>query len=84
MRSTLALNFVLSGASARIFESLWFRLAGQSLGNSVRSASLVPAFGVLNSGLAALAFKLVDALRYVDIQIANAESELMQRNLNRC
>ena len=41
MRSTLALIFLLSGASALIFESLWFRLAGLSLGNSVWSASLV-------------------------------------------
>ena len=41
MRSTLVLIFFLSGASALIFESLWFRLAGLSLGNSVWSASLV-------------------------------------------
>lgn len=41
MRSTLGLIFFLSGASALIFESLWFRLAGLSLGNSVWSASLV-------------------------------------------
>ncbi len=41
MRSTLALIFFLSGASALIFESLWFRLVGLSLGNSVWSASLV-------------------------------------------
>ncbi len=41
MRSTLALVFFLSGASALIFESLWFRLVGLSLGNSVWSASLV-------------------------------------------
>lgn len=41
MRVTLAVIFFLSGASALIFESLWFRLAGLSLGNSVWSASLV-------------------------------------------
>jgi predicted membrane-bound spermidine synthase len=41
MRATLALIFFLSGASALIFELLWFRLAGLSLGNSVWSASLV-------------------------------------------
>ena len=41
MRSTLGLIFFLSGASALIFESLWFRLAGLTLGNSVWSASLV-------------------------------------------
>ncbi len=41
MRATLALIFFLSGASALVFEALWFRLAGLSLGNSVWSASLV-------------------------------------------
>jgi len=41
MRSTLVLIFFLSGASALTFESLWFRLAGLTLGNSVWSASLV-------------------------------------------
>ena len=41
MRLTLALIFFLSGASALVFESLWFRLVGLSLGNSVWSASLV-------------------------------------------
>lgn len=41
MRATLGLIFFLSGAAALIFESLWFRLAGLSLGNSVWSASLV-------------------------------------------
>lgn len=41
MRLTLAVIFFLSGASALVFESLWFRLAGLSLGNSVWSASLV-------------------------------------------
>ena len=41
MRALLAFIFFLSGSSALIFESLWFRLAGLSLGNSVWSASLV-------------------------------------------
>lgn len=41
MHSQLVLIFFLSGASALIFESLWFRLAGLTLGNSVWSASLV-------------------------------------------
>ena len=41
MRALVALIFFLSGASALVFESLWFRLAGLSLGNSVWSASLV-------------------------------------------
>jgi hypothetical protein len=57
MRSMLALIFGLSGASALIFESLWFRLAGLSLGNSVWSASLVLAAFMaglaLGNGLAA-------------------------------
>lgn len=41
MRVPLVLIFFLSGASALIFETLWFRLAGLSLGNSMWSASLV-------------------------------------------
>ncbi len=41
MRALLAVIFFLSGVSALVFESLWFRLAGLSLGNSVWSASLV-------------------------------------------
>ncbi len=41
MHAPLALIFFLSGASALIFEALWFRLAGLSLGNSTWSASLV-------------------------------------------
>lgn len=57
MRATLGLIFFLSGVSALIFESLWFRLAGLSLGNSVWSASLVLAAFMgglaLGNGLAA-------------------------------
>ena len=41
MRRTLSLIFLLSGVSALVFETLWFRLVGLSLGNSVWSASLV-------------------------------------------
>lgn len=41
MRASLVLIFFLSGASALIFETLWFRMAGLSLGNSMWSASLV-------------------------------------------
>ena len=41
MRAKFALIFFLSGTAALIFEALWFRLAGLSLGNSVWSASLV-------------------------------------------
>ncbi|HEY5624206.1 MAG TPA: spermidine synthase, partial [Gammaproteobacteria bacterium] len=41
MHSKLSLIFFLSGASALIFETLWFRLAGLSLGNSVWSVGLV-------------------------------------------
>ncbi len=41
MLTKLSLLFFLSGVSALIFETLWFRLAGLSLGNSVWSVSLV-------------------------------------------
>ncbi len=41
MQTTLVLIFFLSGVSALIFETLWFRLAGLALGNSVWSVSLV-------------------------------------------
>ncbi len=41
MRNVLALIFFLSGVSALVFETLWFRLVGLTLGNSVWSASLV-------------------------------------------
>lgn len=64
MRATLAVIFFLSGASALIFESLWFRLAGLSLGNSVWSASLVLAafMGGLALGNAVVA-RLHDRVR---------------------
>ncbi len=41
MQNVLALIFFLSGVSALVFETLWFRLVGLTLGNSVWSASLV-------------------------------------------
>ena len=41
MQSALVPIFFLSGIAGLIFETLWFRLAGLSLGNSVWSASLV-------------------------------------------
>ncbi len=50
MRITLSLIFFLSGVSALIFETLWFRLVGLSLGNSIWSASLV--LGAFMGGLA--------------------------------
>ena len=57
MPAALVLIFFLSGASALVFEALWFRLAGLSLGNSVWSASLVLAAFMgglaLGNGLAA-------------------------------
>ena len=37
----ICLVFFVSGTSALIFESLWFRLAGLALGNSVWSAALI-------------------------------------------
>jgi hypothetical protein len=41
MPSPLVLIFFMSGIAGLTFETLWFRLAGLSLGNSVWSASLV-------------------------------------------
>jgi spermidine synthase len=41
MPTTLTLIFFLSGVAALVFEALWFRLAGLSLGNSVWSATVV-------------------------------------------
>jgi len=41
MSMTLVPIFFLSGIAALIFETLWFRLAGLTLGNSVWSATLV-------------------------------------------
>jgi len=37
----LYLIFFLSGASALVFETIWFRLAGLAFGNSVWASSLV-------------------------------------------
>ena len=42
--------FFLSGAAALLFETLWFRLVGLSLGNSIWSASLV--LGAFMGGMA--------------------------------
>lgn len=57
MATLVVLIFFLSGVAALIFETLWFRLAGLSLGNSVWSASLVLAAFMgglaLGNGLAA-------------------------------
>jgi hypothetical protein len=47
----LSLVFVLSGASALLFESVWFRLAGLALGNSVWATSLVLAGFMAGLGL---------------------------------
>jgi spermidine synthase len=76
MRSTLVLIFFLSGASALTFESLWFRLAGLTLGNSVWSASLVLAAFMgglaLGNGLAAkLHSRLLHPVRlYAALELA--------------
>lgn len=43
MTAALAVVFFLSGASALVFETLWFREAGFVLGNSVWASSLVTA-----------------------------------------
>lgn len=63
MHRKLSLIFFLSGASALIFETLWFRLAGLSLGNSVWSVSLVLAafmagIAIGNAGVARLRGRL--------------------------
>ena len=41
MSLALCLIFFLSGASALLFETLWFRLAGLTFGNSLWASSLV-------------------------------------------
>ena len=41
MTLALCLTFLLSGAAALLFETLWFRLAGLAFGNSVWASSLV-------------------------------------------
>ena len=41
MSLLLCLIFLLSGASALIFETLWFRQAGLAFGNSVWATTLV-------------------------------------------
>jgi len=41
MQLALCLIFFLSGASALIFETLWFRMAGLAFGNCVWASSLV-------------------------------------------
>ena len=41
MPSALVPIFFVSGIAGLTFETLWFRLAGLSLGNSIWSASLV-------------------------------------------
>ena len=51
--------FFLSGASALIFETIWFRLAGLIFGNSVWSAALV-----LSGFMAGLAFGNLLTARY--------------------
>lgn len=53
------LIFFVSGASALIFETLWFRAAGLALGNSVWASSLV-----LASFMGGLALGSLVASRY--------------------
>ena len=59
MSLVLCLIFFLSGASALIFETLWFRLAGLTLGNSVWASSIV-----LSSFMAGLALGNLLAARH--------------------
>ena len=59
MPLVLCLIFFLSGASALIFETLWFRLVGLTLGNSVWASSIV-----LSSFMAGLALGNLLAARH--------------------
>ena len=59
MSLVLCLIFFLSGASALIFETLWFRLVGLTLGNSVWASSIV-----LSSFMAGLALGNLLAARH--------------------
>src|SRR5215510_13381232 len=43
MIAALCLVFLLSGAAALIFETLWFRQCGNALGNTVWASALVTA-----------------------------------------
>jgi spermidine synthase len=57
MSAALSIIFLLSGAAALLFETLWFRQAGLTLGNSVWASSLVTSSFMgglaLGNGLAA-------------------------------
>ncbi len=59
MAPTLCLVFLLSGAAALVFETLWFRQAGLALGNSVWASALVTA-----SFMAGLALGNLVAVRW--------------------
>src|SRR5258706_7463842 len=70
----LSAVFFASGASALIFETLWFRQAGLAFGNSVWASSLVLSGFI--GGLAlgnALAARYGDRLRYPVRVYASAE-----------
>ncbi|MFN2425639.1 MAG: spermidine synthase, partial [Candidatus Binatia bacterium] len=61
MKAALYVIFFLSGASALIFESLWFRQAGLAFGNSVWATSLVLTGFMAGLGLGnALAARVAD------------------------
>ncbi|MCP5102779.1 MAG: spermidine synthase [bacterium] len=69
MTAVLCVIFFLSGASALIFELLWFQLTGLTFGNSVWAAALVISSFMgglaLGSGLAAFrGHKIKSALRF--------------------
>jgi spermidine synthase len=76
MSATLVLIFFLSGVAALIFEALWFRLAGLSLGNSVWSATLVLAafmagLSLGNALIARLHHRVANTLRlYAILELA--------------
>ena len=76
MPATLAADVFLSGFAALVFEALWFRLAGLSLGNSVWSATLVLAafmagLSLGNAFMARLYHRVVNPIRvYALLELA--------------
>jgi len=76
VRTKLSFIFFLSGGSALIFETLWFRLAGLSLGNSIWSVSLVLAafmagIAIGNAAIATLGGRILRPIRvYAVLELA--------------
>ena len=68
MRIVLCLVFFLSGTAGLIFETLWFRMAGLTFGNSVWASSLVLAsfMGGLALGIGMLVDNSIVMLENID------------------